>query len=72
MQVWLAAPLGQLGRTRDAQTAVDNLLSPYPTFSENARSELSKWLVTDEGLNHYLDGLRKAGLDISPRPGAVE
>ena len=68
MQVWLAAPLGQLGRTRDAQTAVDNLLSLYPTFSENARSELSKWLVTDEGLNHYLDGLRKAGLDIPDEP----
>lgn len=59
-----AAALGQLGDLTDAQAARRELLAIRPGFGSMARAEFSKWFQPDL-VETYLDGLRKAGLDIS-------
>ena len=62
--MFLAAIYGQLGRTREAQVAVENLDGVFPDFKVWARRELEKWYVAAEMQDLFLDGLRKAGLTI--------
>ena len=57
----LASALGQLGRTKEAQQPLQELLKAYPEFPAKARTELGKWLDPDF-VEHFLEGLRKAGL----------
>jgi adenylate cyclase len=64
--VWLAANYGQLGRKEEARAAVAELLKLYPDFGANVRRESRKYNATDENLERYVEGLRKAGLDIPP------
>jgi non-specific serine/threonine protein kinase len=59
-----AAALGQLGDVTDAQAAVRELLAIRPDFGSKARAEFNKWFQPDL-VEAYLDGLRKAGLEIS-------
>ena len=59
-----AAAFGQLGDLGAAQNALRELLAIRPEFGSTARVEFSKWFQPDL-LETYLDGLRKAGLDIS-------
>jgi TolB-like protein/Flp pilus assembly protein TadD len=68
--VALAQAHGQLGDREAAQRALRELLAQKPHFAEAVHEELGKWLGPGELLEHALDGLRKAGLDI-PEPGAV-
>lgn len=56
-----AAALGQLER-REAKDALARLFALKPDFS--ARVELAKWNTAPNDLEHLLDGLRKAGLDV--------
>jgi TolB-like protein/Tfp pilus assembly protein PilF len=65
----LAAAYGQLGERAGAERAVRELLAQKPDFAAVARDEYGKWLGHGEILEHQLDGLRKAGLDI-PMAGA--
>jgi tetratricopeptide (TPR) repeat protein len=59
----LAAAYGQLGEAEAAAEAVRGLLALRPDFSTIAREELGKWW--DPALvEHLIDGLRKAGLEI--------
>lgn len=60
----LAAVYGQLGRSREARAAVENLLQLFPGYGARARKELGKWFHEPDMLDHVLDGLRKAGLSI--------
>jgi hypothetical protein len=60
----MAAALGQLGDLDAAQIALRELLAIRPEFGSNARAEFSKWFQSDL-VESYLDGLRKAGLEIS-------
>ena len=62
-QVFLAMNYGQLGRTEEARAAVARLLNLYPTFGAKARRELRTFNFTDD---RFVEGLRKAGLDIPP------
>jgi TolB-like protein len=64
--VWLAMNYGQLGRKEEARAAVAELLKLYPGFGANVRREFRKYNTTDENLERYVEGLRKAGLDIPP------
>ncbi len=58
-----AAALGQLGRHDEARKALQDLLALRPDFAAAARQEYAKWY--DSALvEHMIDGLRKAGLDI--------
>jgi TolB-like protein/Tfp pilus assembly protein PilF len=60
----IAAARGQLGEHEAAQRAVKELLALKPDFAASAREEFAKWVGQGELLESFLDGLRKAGLDI--------
>jgi len=60
----LATAYGQLGKKEEACNAVRELLALRPDFPTVAREELGKWW--DQLLvEHLLEGLRKAGLEIA-------
>jgi adenylate cyclase len=56
----LAASYGHLGRRNEARTAVEELLRVQPGFSLTFAREIN--VDAPAYLEHYLDGLRKAGL----------
>jgi TolB-like protein len=60
----IAAAHGQLGELQAARTALRQLLALKPDFAATARDELEKWFGPGELVEHFLDGLRKAGLDV--------
>jgi TolB-like protein/Tfp pilus assembly protein PilF len=60
----LAASYGQLGQKEAASTATRELLALKPDFAEKAREEWGKWFGEGELLEHMLEGLEKAGLEI--------
>jgi TolB-like protein/tRNA A-37 threonylcarbamoyl transferase component Bud32/tetratricopeptide (TPR) repeat protein len=62
----LAAAYGQLGEREAACNAVRELLALRPDFPVVAREELGKFW-DPELVQHLIDGLRKAGLEIAPR-----
>ena len=61
--VALAAAYGQLGERDAARDAVQALVTSRPEFALVAREELAKWW-DPELVEHLIDGLRKAGLEI--------
>src|SRR6266542_3135166 len=67
-----AAAYGQLGMHEAAGKALQELLAIRPDFAKTAREEFGRWL--DPALvEHMLDGLRKAGLDVpAPGPGGAD
>lgn len=68
----LAAAYGQLGEKQAAERAVGELLAQVPDFPRVGREEFEKWFFGAGGLlEHFLDGLRKAGLAIAG-PAEVE
>ena len=58
-----AAALGQLGQREAARKAVRDLLALRPDFGAAARQEYAKWYDSEQ-VEHLIDGLRKAGLEI--------
>ena len=59
-----AAAYGQLGMREEARKALQELLAIRPDFAKTAREEFGRWL--DPALvEHNIDGLRKAGLEIA-------
>jgi len=60
----LAAAYGQLGEREAAGNAVQELLTIKPDFAATGREELGKWWDA-ELIEHLIDGLRKAGLEIA-------
>lgn len=64
-----AAAYGQLGERQAAQKALEELLAIRPEFAGAASEELGKWFEK-ELVEHFLEGLGKAGLDLTAtRPG---
>jgi tetratricopeptide (TPR) repeat protein len=63
-QFMLAVCNGQLGELDAARNAVDELLRIRPDFLVVWREELCKWWEA-ELVEHLIDGLRKAGLEIA-------
>jgi adenylate cyclase len=61
----LAAAHGQLGEREAAGTALHELLRMRPNFAALVRAEFAKWW-TAEYAEHFIDGLRKAGLEVPP------
>lgn len=59
----LAAALGQLGQREAAQKAAQEVLARRPDFAAVARREYAKW-YDPKDIEHLVDGLRKAGLEI--------
>ena len=65
----LAAAYGQLGRTDDAASAVARMLELRPDIAQTARTDRAKFFrYLPDLLDHFMDGLRKAGLDIPEAP----
>jgi len=56
-----AAAYGQLGDREAAQKAIKELLAIRPDFATAARREFGKWFEP-ELVEHFIEGLRKAGL----------
>jgi hypothetical protein len=68
-QAALAAAYGQLGELESARKAVRALLALRPSFATSARDECAKWWEPAL-LEHLMDGLRKAGLEIADNRAA--
>jgi adenylate cyclase len=65
----LVAAYGQLGRIQEAQPSIKRILELNPNFEEIARENRRKIFPFDEPLlEHFLDGLRKAGMKIPEKP----
>ena len=60
----LAAVQGQLGGREAARDTVQHLLRLKPDIATSARDEWSKWFPDQDLVEHLLDGLRKAGIEI--------
>ena len=67
----IAAAYGQLGELDAARTALLQLLAMKPDFAATAREEFEKWFGPGELVEHFLDGLRKAGLDVPALGGSA-
>lgn len=67
-QLMLAVCNAQLGELDAARNAVQELLKIRPNFLEVWHEELSKWWDA-KLVEHLVDGLRKAGLDIGGSDG---
>ena len=67
-QAALAATYGQLGELDLARSAGRELLGIRPDFPVVARAELGKWWEP-ELVERIIDGLRKAGVEITPEKG---
>jgi adenylate cyclase len=57
---WLAAALGQLGRTNEAREALNEALAKAPDAFHRYTQNRPPWF-RPEDFEHKLDGLRKAG-----------
>ena len=64
MHALLAAVNGQLGESEAAARHLREVLTMMPDFHLIGRGEFSKWYLP-ELVDHLMDGLRKAGLEVS-------
>ena len=60
----LSMTYGQLNMELEAQQAIAKLLELYPDHELNARNEFRIWFSEEDYIEHMIDGLRKAGLDV--------
>jgi adenylate cyclase len=60
--VMRAAALGQMGRGREARTAVDELLKLEPDFAAHGRRLIRNYVKVADLVDKIVEGLRKAGL----------
>ena len=63
-----AAAYGQLGEIPAAQKALQEFLAIRPEFAKTAREEFEKWFEP-ELVEHFAEGLAKAGLEIAAGGG---
>ena len=68
MRAAMAAAYGQLGEHNAAGKALRDLLKLRPDFANTIRKDVEKWWEPDYG-KHFIDGLRKAGLEIADAEG---
>ncbi|HEY1658805.1 MAG TPA: hypothetical protein VGG14_10695, partial [Candidatus Sulfotelmatobacter sp.] len=74
MQVAIAACCGMLGRDEEARAAIESLRKSNPTFLEleNVREELARWDPNKDEVEHFMQGLLKAGLKYGAKHGAAD
>ncbi len=61
----LAALHTDMGEEKHARSAAKKLIEIYPKFEQQARFEFEKWDMQTELIEKLLNGLRKAGLQIT-------
>lgn len=66
----LAAAYVQLGDVAAARKALDDLLAQKPDFARSGRQLMKKWF-DPELVEHFMDGLRKAGLEVASGKAVV-
>jgi TolB-like protein len=59
-----AAALGQMGRLSEANRELDSIYELFPHFAEDPIGELRKFLLSEDVVKKYYDGLKKAGLQV--------
>ncbi|MBV1894963.1 MAG: hypothetical protein KUG70_00800 [Rhodobacteraceae bacterium] len=64
VQLLQAASHGQLGNTKQAQLAIQELIRRKPDFPEAASDIIKIWQLGEELNLHVENGLRKAGMDL--------
>jgi TolB-like protein len=64
MHLWLAATYGAMGDMTSGRVALDNLDAINPAFKTEPLKYLELWMKSDEAVQQYADGLRKAGLEM--------
>jgi eukaryotic-like serine/threonine-protein kinase len=64
----LAAVYGKLGNREAAGRCLRELLAVKPDIVAEARDELGKWMPDPAEREVWMDGLRRAGLEIGPDP----
>lgn len=64
MHMWLAASYGQLGQSERAREALEAIDRINPAFKSNPVRYLRLWFKSEESVQHFAAGLRKAGLEI--------
>jgi TolB-like protein/Tfp pilus assembly protein PilF len=62
--VAMAAAYGQMGESEAARKSLNEVLRLAPAYAISARERHAKWFAP-ELVEHLMDGLRKAGLEIS-------
>jgi hypothetical protein len=62
--VAMAAAYGQLGEAEAARKSLDEVLRLLPAYALSARERFAKWFAP-ELVEQLMDGLRKAGLELS-------
>jgi adenylate cyclase len=67
----LAVANGQLGRRDASGKALRDLLTLQPDYAAIAREDLGKWF-DQELVEHVIEGLRKAGLEIAGEEGTAD
>ena len=67
-QAVLGMTLGQLERRAEARAAVDRLIEVKPDIREDFWRVTHAWNAPDSLVERFASGLRKAGLDLAPRP----
>ena len=70
-QALLAAIYSQLDRREDAVRAAARLLELYPDFEDRALIELGRQHFEPAVLNRFINGLRKAGLEVPAPTGTA-
>ena len=70
-QIYLVAAHGQMGHAGRAQEAINELLELRPEFLDEPRAPFVQWNLPDNVIDAFMDGLRKAGLEILDQPPAT-
>jgi hypothetical protein len=66
IQVGLAAVYGQLGEAEKARATFDHILRTWPDLPDDPRGWFIRRRFSPELLEHLMDGLRKAGVEVPP------
>jgi adenylate cyclase len=65
---WLAAALGQLGRTDEARAVLDKVIETAPAAFRQYAEQRPPWMAQAD-YDHMLEGLHKAGWQ---RPSVIQ
>ena len=69
----MAVTLGLMGDVEEARKYADRVRELNPSFEANVRAEAAKWMWGDDKvIELWVDGLRKAGMDIADKPVASD